>query len=162
LTARQAIFAGSFDPIHRGHVDLVERATRLFDRVYVAVLRNTAKQSLFTVEERVGVLERLFVGNQAVRVEAFSGLLVDYARKCGASTILRGLRSGSDLDYEAPMAGMNRRMLNEIETVFLLPRPELADISSTLVREIWKLGGRCPEAVPELVALELDRKVAGK
>jgi pantetheine-phosphate adenylyltransferase len=158
---RIAVFPGSFDPFHNGHFDLVSRARGLYDRVYVAVLGNPEKQSLFTVAERVEILGEVLGLWDDCLVDSFSGLLVEYAAAMGAHGIVRGLRSGADLDYEAPMARMNRRLRPEIETVFLLPRPEVADLSSTLIKQVAKLGGDVAPMVPVAVARRLRLKLDG-
>ncbi len=156
--SRIAIFPGSFDPLTNGHVDLIGRAARLFDRVVVAVLRNPDKQSLFTVEERVAMIaEACLVLPESDRVTAasFEGLLVHYATKQGACAVIRGLRSGADLDYEKPMAAMNAHLAPGIETVFLAASNRYAHISSSLVKEIASYGVSVEKLVPPLIASRL-------
>lgn len=155
---RAAVFAASFDPLHNGHDDLIRRGRRLFDRLVLGVLINDAKKPLFSVDERARMLEQIYGDDEGIEVKTFSGLLVDFARQCGASTIVRGLRSGTDLDYEFPMTFMNRRMAPELETIFLLPTPALSDLSSSLVKDIYRLGGALPEAVPNVVHQRLVEK----
>jgi pantetheine-phosphate adenylyltransferase len=161
LSQRIAVFPGSFDPFHNGHLDLVARARGLFDRVYVAVLGNPEKQTLFTVTERTEILAEVLGLWEDCLVDSFSGLLVEYAASMGAGSIVRGLRSGADLEYEAPMARMNLRLRPEIETVFLLPRPELADLSSTLIKQVARLGGDVSPMVPVAVSRRLRQKLGG-
>lgn len=157
-----AICPGSFDPLTNGHVDLVLRSAALFDRVVVTVMVNTGKRTLFTIDERVGLARTVFGSQASIEVDAFDGLLVDYARRRGARAIVRGLRSGIDLEYERPMVLMNRRMAPGVDTVFLLPGPEVAHISSTLVREIVQLGGDAGPFVPAVVLDRWRAKLEGR
>jgi pantetheine-phosphate adenylyltransferase len=150
-----AIFPGSFDPLTNGHLDLIVRASRLFDRLIVAVLRNTEKQGLFTVPERIEMIREVSkqVGN--VEVDSFEGLLVNYARKWNADVIVRGIRAISDYESELQMALMNRRLRPETETIFLMAREEYSFISSHLIKEIITLGGDVSSFVPPNVAQQL-------
>ncbi len=143
-----AIYPGSFDPVTNGHVDLVMRGTGIFRTVVVAVLRNTQKEGLLTVEERVHLLRESLRDVDRVEVDAFDGLLVDYVRRRGARHILRGIRALSDFEYEFQMALMNRRLAPDLETVFLMPREEYTYLSSRLVREVARLGGPVEGLVP--------------
>jgi pantetheine-phosphate adenylyltransferase len=135
------VYPGTFDPITNGHSDLVQRAARLFDHVVVAVAQDTAKAPAFDTETRVALAREVLAPIVNVEVRPFAGLLVDFARTSGIPVIMRGLRAVSDLEYEFQLAGMNRRMAPEIETVFLTPAEKYAYISSSLVREIARLGG---------------------
>ncbi|PZU11751.1 pantetheine-phosphate adenylyltransferase [Sphingomonas sp.] len=140
--SRIAVYPGTFDPPTLGHMDIIGRAALLFDRLVVGVFTNAAKSPLFTLEERLALLAREVASLPgAIEVIACSGLLVDVAADVGASAIVRGLRSGTDFDYEAPMAGMNRRLVANVDTVFLVAEPALQPISSTLVKEIARGGG---------------------
>jgi pantetheine-phosphate adenylyltransferase len=155
-----AIFPGSFDPLTLGHQDLIERAARVFQDVVVAVAEDTTgKRTLFTVGERVAMVETAVAGLSNVRVEAFSGLLVDYALRCGRTTLVRGIRAFSDFEYECQMALMNRKMHADIETVFLLPREEYRLVSSSWVREVARLGGDVSAFVLPHVREALEDKV---
>jgi pantetheine-phosphate adenylyltransferase len=156
-----AICAGSFDPPTNGHVDLIARGSRLFDRVVVGVLVNPAKTSLLSAEERVELLRGLAAPFVNVEVAAFDGLLVDFARARGASAILRGLRSGAEFDEEAPMATTNRHLGGGLETCFLVSSPSVAFISSRLVKEIAALGGALDGLVPASVKDALHRRRSG-
>ncbi|MBK5931043.1 pantetheine-phosphate adenylyltransferase [Halochromatium salexigens] len=138
---RSVVYPGSFDPITNGHSDLIDRASRLFDRVVVAVARDSAKHPTFSAEERVALACTVCERMNNVEVVPFSGLLVDFARSARVHVIMRGLRAVSDFEYEFQLAGMNRRMAPEIETLFLTPAEQYAYISSSLVKQIARLGG---------------------
>jgi pantetheine-phosphate adenylyltransferase len=146
-----AIVPGSFDPVTVGHVDLIERAARLFDRVIVAVLTNSAKQPFFSVEDRVAMLCDVFKGRAGIDVDTFGGLLVDYARAKQARVVVRGVRGVPEFDAETQMALMNRRLNPDIETVFVTPSETTGYVSSHLVREIAALGGSVDGLVPPIV-----------
>lgn len=154
-----AIYPGSFDPITNGHLDLIERGSRLFDRLIVAVLTNPDKNPLFTVAERVEMLQEVAHAIPHVLVDTFSGLLVDYAREKHAQVILRGIRAFTDYEYELQMALMNRKLEPELETVFLTPALSYTYVSSRLVREIFQHGGSVKDLVPPLVEARLYQKV---
>lgn len=138
---RIALYPGSFDPVTRGHEDLIRRALQLADQVVVAVAVNLAKQPLFTAAERVGLLRTALGDDARIVIDTFEGLVADYARKVGASVLVRGLRAAGDFDYEFQMALMNRQLLPGLETVFLVPGQGLSYISSSLVREVARFGG---------------------
>ena len=148
---RIAVYAGSFDPIHNGHMDIVYRCRPIFDEVVVAVLNNEEKAPAFAVEERVAMLEELLADLPDCRVESFSGLLVHFMEQIGAHTIVRGLRAVSDFEYELQMALMNRRLDPRVETVFLTPKEEYSYLSSRLVKEVFLLGGKLDGLVPPRV-----------
>ena len=148
---RIAVCPGSFDPITNGHVDLIARASGLFDRVVVGVLVNDQKTPLLPEADRLALVREALASQSRVQVEAFDGLLVDFARRVGATAIVRGLRSAADFEYEWPMTVLNRTLRPDIETVFLVPAPEVAAISSRLVKEIWRLGGDISGLVPRPV-----------
>ena len=154
---RIAVYAGSFDPIHNGHMDIVKRCRPIFDEVVVAVLNNEAKSPTFGVEERVAMLEELLAEMPECRVESFSGLLVHFMDKIGARTIVRGLRAVSDFEYEFQMALMNRKLDPRMETVFLTPKEEYSYLSSRLVKEVFFLGGTLDRLVPPLVLERLAK-----
>lgn len=156
--SRIAVYPGSFDPVTRGHLDLVERACRLFDRVIVAVSDNPSKGHTFSVEERMDMLKRSLRGNRRVEVDTFSGLLVDYLKTRKTHILIRGLRVLSDLDYEFQMAAMNRRLLPQVETVFLMPDEEYTYLSSSIVKEVARAGTRLDAFVPPAVHRRLERK----
>ena len=153
-----AVFPGSFDPITNGHLDIVDRGLGVFDRVRMAILMNPEKRPLFSVEERVALIREAYRGNPRVEVDTFSGLLVDYARRVGASVIIRGIRAISDFEYEFQMALMNRRLDPRIETVFMMPAESYSYVSSRLVKEVFQLGGRVTELVPPIVEKRLSEK----
>jgi pantetheine-phosphate adenylyltransferase len=153
-----AVFPGSFDPITNGHLDIVDRGLAVFDRVRMAILMNPEKQPLFSVEERVAIIREAYRGNPRVEVDTFSGLLVDYAERVGASVIIRGIRAISDFEYEFQMALMNRRLNPQIETVFMMPAESYSYVSSRLVKEVFQLGGRVSDLVPPVVEKRLSDK----
>jgi pantetheine-phosphate adenylyltransferase len=153
-----AVFPGSFDPVTNGHLDIVDRGLGVFDRVRMAILLNPEKQPLFSVEERVAIIREAYRGNPRVEVDTFSGLLVDYAQRVGASVIIRGIRAISDFEYEFQMALMNRRLNPQIETVFMMPAESYSYVSSRLVKEVFQLGGRVSDLVPPVVEKRLSEK----
>jgi pantetheine-phosphate adenylyltransferase len=153
-----AVFPGSFDPITNGHVDIIARGLKVFDQVVVAILVNSDKKPLFSVEERLETIRVAFRRQPRVQVDTFSGLLVDYAMRKGASVIVRGLRAISDFEYEFQMALMNRRLDRRIETVFMMPAEQYSYLSSRLVKEVFQLGGD----VSGLVPLDVERRMREK
>ena len=154
-----AIYPGSFDPVTNGHLDLIERAARIFERLVVAVLRNTEKAPLFTLGERVDMLHEVTQAFSNVEVDTFDGLLVDYARRRQARVLLRGIRAVSDYEYELQMALLNRKLEPGLETVFMLPAVSYSFVSSRLVREVARLGGPVSGLVPPAVEQRLRAKV---
>jgi len=158
--SRIAVYPGSFDPLHEGHLDIMRRCRPLFDEVVVAVLENEGKAPLFSVPERVAMLRELLAQEgPGFRVESFSGLLVQFVSELGACAIVRGLRAVSDFEYEFQMALMNRRLDPRIETVFMTPREEYSFVSSRLVKEVFRLGGDLRGLVPELVLRRLGERL---
>ena len=155
-----AIYPGSFDPVTNGHLDLIARGEKMFDRLIVAVLKNADKAPLFTLTERVEMLREVTRQWDSVEVDVFDGLLVDYARKRGAAVILRGIRAVSDYEYELQMALMNRKLEPRLETVFMLPGESFSYLSARLVREIAQLGGPLTGLVPPIVEQRLRSKVS--
>lgn len=156
---RIAVYPGSFDPIHRGHLDLVARAARLFDVVVIGITQNPTKQPLFGLDERAEMVREAVADLAGVRVETYEGLTVAFARRHGARAIVKGLRASTDLDLEMRMATMNRRLAPEIETVFLPASPEYGDLSSNLIKEVARLGGDVSGLVPPGVWERLLAKV---
>jgi pantetheine-phosphate adenylyltransferase len=153
-----AVYPGSFDPLTNGHIDIIQRGSRLFDRIIIAVLINLEKAPLFTVPERVQIAREVFQDRPNVEVDTFDGLLVEYARSRRASVIVRGLRAVSDFEYEMQMALMNRRLNHEVETVFMMPGEPYTYLSSRLVKEVVALGGSVKGLVPEIVERRLREK----
>jgi pantetheine-phosphate adenylyltransferase len=163
MTDRVAIYAGSFDPLTNGHLDVLKASLAVADLVYAAIGVQANKKPLFSFEERVHLIEKaaadeLGAESQRIKVVAFSGLVIDAARKHGASIMIRGLRDGTDLDYEMQMAGMNETMAPELQTVFLPASPSVRTITATLVRQIASMGGNIRPFVPEVVADALAAK----
>jgi len=154
-----AIYPGSFDPPTNGHLDLIDRGSKIFDELVVAILRNAEKTPLFSLGERRRMLEEMTDGFRNVRVDTFDGLTVDYAAKVNASAVLRGIRALSDYEYELQMASMNRKLRPDLETVFMMPAEQYSYLSSRLVREVARLGGDIRDLVPELVEQRLKEKL---
>jgi pantetheine-phosphate adenylyltransferase len=152
-----ALYPGSFDPITNGHLDMIQRGSRLFDRLIVSILRNDAKAPLFSVEERVAMLQEVVQVYPNVEVDSFDGLLVDHAAERSATVLLRGIRAISDYEYELQMALMNRRLAPSIETVFLMAHEAYSFISSRLVKEVFGLGGNVSGLVPPSVEARLQK-----
>lgn len=147
-----AIYPGSFDPVTYGHLDLIKRATRIFSTIIVAVAHNTQKRPLFSLEERLQMLKSSTKGIRGIRIQAFDGLIIDYARKKNIHVLIRGLRMISDFEYELQMALTNRRLDEEIETIFLMPSERYSFLSSTLLKEAASLGADISSFVPKAVA----------
>lgn len=154
-----AIYPGSFDPITNGHLDIIRRSSKIFDELIVAVLNNPNKNSLFTLEERVKMIEKSTVDLSNVKIDCFSGLLIDYVNKKNINIIIKGLRAISDFEYEFQMALMNRKLDKDIETIFMMTNSEYSYLSSSLVKEVFKLGGCVNELVPHVVINEMQKKI---
>ncbi|MEP6782792.1 MAG: pantetheine-phosphate adenylyltransferase [Acidobacteriota bacterium] len=159
---RIAIYPGSFDPLTSGHVDIIERGSRIFDQIIVAILSNVEKKPLFSEQERLEVIRDVFKGRDNVQAETFSGLLVDYAQQKKASVLVRGLRAVSDFEYEFQMALMNRHLAPGLETVFMMPAEQYTYISSRLIKEVFTLGGDVTGLVPPIVEDRLRAKQKAK
>ena len=153
-----AVYPGSFDPLTNGHVDIITRGARLFDRIAVAILKNAEKAPMFSMDERVEIAREVFKDHANVEVDTFEGLLVDYVERKRAQAIVRGLRAVSDFEFEFQMALMNQRLNPRIETVFMMPAEQYTYISSRLIKEVFALGGRVHGLVPELVEQRLREK----
>jgi pantetheine-phosphate adenylyltransferase len=154
-----ALYPGSFDPVHNGHLDIIDRACKMFRRVVVGVAKNVDKVPMFSVGDRVTML-REATARAAVEVMSFDGLTVDFAHRLGAAVIIKGLRAMMDFEYELKMAAMNKRLRPEIETVFLMTAPEFGYLSSTLIREVAGFGGSVSGLIPSAVERRLTRKVS--
>ncbi len=159
---RVAIYPGSFDPITNGHLDVISRAANIADRLIVAVLRNESKQPLFSVEERMAMLREVVAPFDHIEVDAFDGLLVDYAARREATLIVRGIRAISDYEGELQMALMNRRLRPEVETIFLMAGEQFSFVSSRLVKEVIRLGGDIRGLVPPVVENQLKNRLGDK
>ncbi len=160
MAEKIAIYPGSFDPLTNGHVDIIERGLKLFDKIIVAILYNPAKKSLFTVEERIALIEESFEGFPNVTVDSHSGLLVDYARDHNVNAVLRGMRAVSDFESEFQMAMMNRRLNREVQTVFLMTGLRWIFTSSSIIKEAASFGGDVTGMVPQNVNEKLKEKFA--
>ena len=159
---KEVVYPGSFDPVTLGHLDLVKRARTIFDRVVIAIADNSEKKPIFSREERLQILREITRDIPGVEIDYFSCLLVDYLKKKGIKTILRGLRAVSDFDYEFQMVLTNRRLAPEIETVFLMPQEDYFFLSSSLIKEIAHLGADLSAFVPKVVERALKEKLGGK
>ncbi len=159
---RIAIYPGSFDPLTSGHVDIIERGSRIFDKIIVAILINAEKVPLFSEEERIAIIKDVFKGNKHVQAETFNGLLVDYAQEKNATVLVRGLRAVSDFEYEFQMALMNRHLAPGLETVFMMPDEKYTFVSSRLIKEVFTLGGEVAGLVPPVVEQKLRAKQKAK
>jgi pantetheine-phosphate adenylyltransferase len=155
----KAIYPGSFDPITNGHVDIVERGLKVFDRILVAVLENPKKDPLFSTKERVTMIRKIFQGRKEIEIKSFHGLLVEFAEANGSGTVIRGLRAISDFEYEFQMALMNRKLAPRMETLFMMPSLEFSFLSSNLVKEVFMLGGNVRDLVPGLVEAKMREKL---
>lgn len=157
---RTAIYPGSFDPLTNGHLDVLKRATKLFDRVIVAIARNESKSPMFSLEERLALMKPAIAPMKNVRAEIFEGLLDEYAAKQKAQAIVRGLRAVSDFEFEFQMALMNRKLDENIETIFMMPREAYTFVSSRIIKEIARLGGDIGQFVPRHVAVAVGKKLS--
>lgn len=155
---RIGIYPGSFDPLTNGHLDIIRRATQLFDTLYVAVARNSAKEPLFTVEERLEIIQECCEGNGIIKVVSFEGLLADFCLKNDVSFIVRGLRAIADYEYEQALAVMNKKLTPGLETLFLTATPEFSFVSSRMIKEVASYGGSISSLVPEPVVSRLKSK----
>ncbi len=156
---KEAVFPGSFDPITYGHLDIIERACKIFDRLTVSIFINPSKNSLFTVEERIDILKKVIGKRKNIKIDCFKGLVVEYLKRNGINVIVRGLRAVSDLEYEFQYAAANRTLEPDIETVFLMPRLRYSYLSSSVVREIARFGGDVSKMVPPYVEKKIKEKI---
>ena len=156
-----AIVPGSFDPVTNGHLDIIKRTSALFDVVYVSILSNSAKTPLFSVEERIELIKRVTAGIENVKVETFTGLLVDYAREKKANFIVKGLRAVSDFEYEFQMSMINKHLAPEIETFFITTSSEYSYLSSSIVKEVAKFGGDLNGMLPNEIINDIHKKIGG-
>ncbi len=159
MMAKTAIYPGSFDPMTSGHVDLIQRAVQIFDRVIVAVLRNTHKDPLFPIEDRIAMIKAVTKNIKKVEVEAFDGLVIEFAKQKQVNVLIRGIRMISDFEYEFQMALTNRRLAPGIETVFLMPSEQYSFLSSTLIKEAAALGADVSSFVPKVVEKKLKERL---
>jgi len=156
---KRAVYPGFFDPITNGHVDIILRGLRLFDKIIVAVLKNPKKEALFSTKDRVAMIQEIFIHQADIEVKAFDGLLVDFVRRHKAKIVIRGLRAVSDFEYELQMALMNRQLDPEIETLYMMPSVNYSFLNSGVVKEVFSLGGSIKGLVPEIVEKKLREKL---
>lgn len=157
--SKVAVYPGSFDPFTRGHMNIIDRGIKVFDKVIVAVAHNKSKNTIFTLEERVQILKTLFEGRSDVEVDSFEGLLVDYVIKRGTNTVLRGMRTVSDFEYELQMALANKTLNDGVETVFMVTDSEFSHISSSVIKEVVSLNGSASHMIPDIVEKKLREKL---
>jgi pantetheine-phosphate adenylyltransferase len=158
MKERIAVYPGSYDPLTNGHIDIIERGLTIFDKIIVAALKNPSKTYLFSLDERLEMMNKAFEHNKNIEIDYFEGLLVDYLNQKKISTVVRGLRAISDFEIEFQMALMNRQIENKVETIFLVPSVKYSFVSSRLVKEVYKLGGEIQSMVPSLVDQKLKEK----
>ena len=159
---RVAVCPGSFDPITYGHLDIIERTSKVFDKVYISVLRNSSKKGLFMPQERVDMIEEVTSHLDNVEVKQFDGLLVDFCNEVGAKAIVRGLRAVSDFEYEMQLTSMNRKLDSDIETIYMMTNNNYSFISSSIVKEVAKYGGKIEDVVPPHIANLLQEKFSSR
>lgn len=158
----RAVYPGSFDPITNGHVDIIERGLKIFNEIVIAVLENPKKRPLFATKERVEMIEKIFAGQDNIKIQSFHGLLVQFAKKINAPIVIRGLRAISDFEYEFQMTLMNRKLDPDVETFFMMPSVKYSFLSSKLVKEVSLLGGCLKDLVPPEVEENLKKKLQNK
>ena len=156
---KKAIYAGSFDPITNGHIDIIQRALSFFDEINIVVIQNISKKAFFTVQERINLISKLFANEPKIIIETFDGLLVNYSKQKNIYTLIRGLRAVSDFDYEFQMALMNRKLSNKLDTVFFMTDEKFTYLSSSLVRELARSEADLSEFVPEIIQDALREKL---
>ena len=157
--SKVAVYPGSFDPFTRGHMNVIDRGIKVFDKVIVAVAHNKSKNTIFTLEERVEILNSLFEGRSDIEVDSFEGLLVDYVIKRGTNVVLRGMRTVSDFEYELQMALANKTLNDGVETVFMVTDSEFSHISSSVIKEVVSLNGSASHMIPDIVEKKLREKL---
>ena len=160
MSEKIAVYPGSYDPLTNGHIDIIKRGLKIFDKIIVAVLKNPSKTYLFCLEERIQILEQVFNKNTSIEIDCFEGLLVEYLEQKNLNTVVRGLRAIADFDIEFQMALMNRQIIDSIETIFVVPSVNYTFVSSRLVKEIYSLGGEIKSMVPPIVDKKLKEKFA--
>ena len=158
MNEKIAVYPGSYDPLTNGHIDIIQRGLKIFDKIIVSVLVNQSKNCLFSLEERIAILKETFTDDPRIEINQFQGLLIDYLKSLQVFTVVRGLRAISDFEIEFQMALMNRKLSEEIETIFLVPSVSYSFVSSRLVKEIYSLGGELLTMVPEIVDTKLKEK----
>ncbi|MGI9553780.1 MAG: pantetheine-phosphate adenylyltransferase [Thermodesulfobacteriota bacterium] len=157
--SKTVIYPGSFDPFTLGHLNIIERASKVFNKIVISVAHNVSKKTIFSIEERVEIINEIFKDNDNIEVDSFQGLLVEYVKKVKTSTVLRGMRSVSDFEFEMQMAHANKTLNSELETIFMVTDSNYSHISSSLIKEIITLGGSAEHLVPKIVNTKLKEKL---